>query len=138
MPPPGVAGASPLPLGAGGPPPPLGAGAPPPPGAAISPPPVSAAPPPPPPADIQPPAPAPAEDVKLPLGPPSNYTNPPMKQGMSLVYNDTNQSPADPELQEESRAHDSKYVQNEEVKLSMAGEAAEGTSRKRASAEGFL
>ncbi|KAG8728946.1 hypothetical protein FRC11_009857, partial [Ceratobasidium sp. 423] len=137
MPPPGVAGAPPLPLGAGGPPPPLGAGAPPPPGAAISPPPVSAAPPPPPPADIQPPAPAPAEDVKPPSGPPSNYTNPPMKQGMSLVYNDANQSPADPELQEESRARDSKYAQNDGVKLSMAGEAAEGSSRKRARAEDF-
>ncbi|CAE6492703.1 unnamed protein product [Rhizoctonia solani] len=141
MPPPGVAGV-PLPLGAGGPPPGI---SPPPPGAAISPmPPVSAAPPPPP-ADIKPPAPAPpaeakppTEDVKPPSGPAPNYTNPPMKQGMSLVYNDANQSPADSQMQEEYRAHDSKYVQNDGVKLSMAGEAAEGSSRKRARAEDFL
>ncbi|CAE6463740.1 unnamed protein product [Rhizoctonia solani] len=133
VPPPGPPGAPPLPLGAGIPP-----GIPPP-GAVIAPtPPVSAAPPPPPPADVNPPVPAPeaetnppTEDVKPPA-PTSNYTNPPLKQGMSLVYNDANQSP------EESRAHDSKYSQNEAVKLSMAGEAAEGSSRKRARAEDFL
>ncbi|CAE6469852.1 hypothetical protein ACGC1H_000270 [Rhizoctonia solani] len=143
VPPPGVLGVPPMPLGVV---PPPGVGLPPgipPPGVAVAPtPPISAAPPPTPPADVKPPAPAaeakpPAEDVKPPA-PSSNYTNPPLKQGMSLVYNDANQSPADSSAQEESRAHDSKYAQNEGVKLSMAGEAAEGSSRKRARAEDFL
>ncbi|CAE7219762.1 unnamed protein product [Rhizoctonia solani] len=139
-PPPGMfpPGAPPMPLGVGAPPP-MGA---PPPGAVAPIPPVSAAPPPP--ADIKPPVPAPDAEVKPPTedvkppAPPPNYTNPPLKQGLSLVYNDANQSPADSFTQEESRAYDSKYAQNEGVKLSMAGEAAEGTSRKRARAEDFL
>ncbi|CAE6499767.1 unnamed protein product [Rhizoctonia solani] len=139
FPPPGAPSAPPIPLGAG---PPLpgailhpGVGVPPgPPPGAVPTPPVSAAPPPPPSADIKAPVdvkPS-TEDVKPPAPAPT-YTNPPMKQGTALVYNDANQSP-----QEESRAHDTKYAQNEGVKLSMAGEAAEGSSRKRARAEDFL
>ncbi|CAE6467548.1 unnamed protein product [Rhizoctonia solani] len=122
MPPPGIAGAPP---GVGVPP--LGIS--PPPGAIVPTPPISTAPPPAPPVDTKPP-----QDVKPPTeeSNPSNYTNPPMKQGTALVYNDANQSP------EESRAYDTKYTQNEGVKLSMAGEAAEGGSRKRPRAEDFL
>ncbi|QRW23910.1 C2H2 zinc finger [Rhizoctonia solani] len=129
-PPPGVAGAPPLPPGVGVP---LGI-SPPPPGAFSPTPPISAAPPSAPPVDIKPSTPdvkPPAEENK-PSAANSNYTNPPMKQGTALVYNDANQSP------EESRAYDNKYVQNEGVKLSMAGEAAEGGSRKRPRAEDFL
>ncbi|GAB1528235.1 hypothetical protein RhiTH_011427 [Rhizoctonia solani] len=117
-PPPGVAGAPPLPPGVGVP---LGI-SPPPPGAFAPTPPISAAPPSVPPVDIKPPTPdakSPAEENK-PSAANSNYTNPPMKQGTALVYNDANQSP------EETRAYDNKYAQNEGVKLSMAGEAAEG------------
>ncbi|GAB1527413.1 hypothetical protein RhiTH_011397 [Rhizoctonia solani] len=129
-PPPGVAGAPPLPPGVGVP---LGI-SPPPPGAFAPTPPISAAPPSVPPVDIKPPTPdakSPAEENK-PSAANSNYTNPPMKQGTALVYNDANQSP------EETRAYDNKYAQNEGVKLSMAGEAAEGGSRKRPRAEDFL
>ncbi|CCO31245.1 Zinc finger protein 207 OS=Homo sapiens GN=ZNF207 PE=1 SV=1 [Rhizoctonia solani AG-1 IB] len=89
--------------------------------------PATSAVPPPAPADVKPAA----EENKSAIVNP-NYTNPPMKQGTSLVYNDANQSP------EESRAYDNKYTQNEGVKLSMAGEAAEGGSRKRPRAEDFL
>jgi hypothetical protein len=94
MPPPGVMvpplGAPPAILGSV----PPGASPPGPPGGTSLPPPAHSLPPPPQaPGSSQPPAPAAPAETKPSAEPASNYTNPPMKDGTALVYNDANQSP---------------------------------------------
>ncbi|KAF8596104.1 hypothetical protein BDV93DRAFT_500727 [Ceratobasidium sp. AG-I] len=108
------------------------------------PPPAHALPTPPPAAPALPPAevkPEPKpEPVDLPMGSPpqrptSNFVNPAMKEGTTLVYNDANASP------DEARALDEKYSGPLEAPR-QAGEAeksgTETASRKRARAEDFL
>ncbi|KAB5590585.1 Zinc finger protein [Ceratobasidium theobromae] len=96
------------------------------------------------PAPSLPPPPQAAAPATEPGNPPlrvpvANYTNPPMKDGTALVYNNANQSPAS---LEESRAHDTKYTVSSDPSRpppSPAGEAAaDSSSRKRARAEDFL